>query len=138
MNTLKTLLLFAGLLHFMILFASALVPRVLDWRSNLAKVDPFLRRLFWVYGVFIVITIIGMGILTLVNAGAMATGEPAARSLCWFIAFFWLARLAVQLFVFDATVYLTNWLLKTGYHCLTGLFIYLTAVYGWAAIYPVH
>jgi hypothetical protein len=138
MNNLQTLLLIAGILHFAILIASALVPRVLDWRANLALLHPFLRRLFWVYGVFIVLVIIGFGTLTLLDSGAMAAGEPVARSLTGLIAIFWFARLLVQLFVFDCRAFLTNTLLRTGYHCLTLLFIYFTAIYGWAALAPVH
>jgi hypothetical protein len=138
MNILTTLLLVAGLLHFAILIASALVPRVLDWRANLAPLNSFLRRLFWVYGVFIVLMIIGLGTLTLLNARAMAAGEPVARSLSAFIAIFWLARLAVQWFVFDASPYLTTWFLKNGYHGLTLVFMYFTIVYAWAAFSPAH
>ena len=136
MKTLEWLLLAAGAGHFGILFASALVPRVLDWNGQLARLHPFLRRLFWVYGAFIVMIIVGFGSLTLLNAGAMAAGEPAARSLCAFIAIFWLARLAVQGFVFDARPFLTNFWLVAGYHLLTAAFIALVCVYGWAALFP--
>lgn len=133
MNRTEILLRLAGVLQFGVLFASALVPRVLDWPGQLARLSPFLRRLFWVYGVFIVLTITGFGTLTMRHAGAMAAGEPLGRSLAAFIALFWLVRLAVQLFVFDAREYLTNWFLTTGYHGLTVVFLYLVAVYGWVA-----
>jgi len=138
MNRLTLLLRIAGLLHFTILIASAMVPRVFDWRTNLATLHPFLRRLFWVYGVFIVMVIIGFGTLTVLNAGAMAAGEPVARSLCAFIAIFWLARLLVQWFLFDCAPFLTNWFFTAGYHGLTLLFICLVIIYGWAALFPLH
>lgn len=129
----KTLLQVAGGLHFVILIASALTPRVLNWRANFAPLHPFLRRLFWVYGVFIVLVIFGFGILTLANAEAMATGDPVARSLAAFIGVFWLARLAVQWFVFAARPFLTNAFLRLGYHGLTLLFIILVVIYFSAA-----
>jgi hypothetical protein len=132
----KTLLQLAGLLHFAILIASSLAPRALDWRRNLAPLHPFLRRMFWVYGAFIVLTIVAFGTLTLAHAGAMAAGEPVARSLCAFIAVFWLARLAVQFFVFDAKPFLTNWFYTLGYHGLTVVFAALVVIYGSAAIFP--
>lgn len=137
MNTLFTLhhaLLLAGGIHFAILIASALVPKVLDWESALKPLPPFLRTLFWVYGVFIVLTIIGLGTLALWNAEAMARGEPVARSLAAFIAVFWGARLAVQLFVFDVRSYLTNTWLKAGHHLLTAAFALLTIVFAVAAL----
>jgi hypothetical protein len=129
---LQTYLAAAALLHFAVLSASASVPKGLNWRVNLAPLHPFLRRLFWIYGVFIVIVIVSFGILTLIHRDAMATGEPVARSLCAFIAFFWTARLFVQLFVFDARPFLTNWFYKTGYRALTAVFVYFVAVYSYA------
>ena len=132
--TLENLLRLAGMGHFAILSASALVPKVLDWKSTLKPLSPFLRTLFWVYGIFIVLTIIGFGTLTLLNAHAMASGDAVARSLAAFIAIFWSARLFVQLFVFDARPYLTNVWLKLGDHLLTVVFIFFTATYAWAAL----
>jgi hypothetical protein len=132
--TLNNALLLAGAGHFGILIASAMVPKVLDWKSELAKLMPFLRTLFWVYGVFIVLTIISFGTLTLLHAEEMAKGEPVARSVAAMIAVFWGARLATQFFVFDATPFLKNGWMKVGYHSLTVAFVYLTGVYAWAAI----
>lgn len=130
MNHPLHLLQFAGVLHFAILFASALTPKALDWKGALAPLPPLLRRMFWVYGVFIVLTIIGFGTLTLIHAEAFAAGEPLARGLAAFIALFWTARLVVQFFVFDARPYLTHPLLTIGYHALTVAFVILVAIYG--------
>jgi len=130
----KTLLLIGGVLHFVILIASALAPRVLDWRANLAALHPFLRRLFWVYGCFIVLVIISFGALTLANADELVSGAPLPRSVCAIIAMFWLARLAVQFFVFDARPFLTTAFLRLGYHGLTLLFTALVFIYGSAAL----
>ena len=135
MKTLELLLRLAGAGHFAILFASALTPRVLDWRGELASLHPFLRSLFWVYGAFIVLVISGFGVLTLVHAPAMAAGEPIARSLSAFIAMFWAARLAVQLFVFDARPFLTTPLLRLGYHTLTAAFVFFVCIYTAAALH---
>lgn len=132
--TLENLLRLAGIGQFAILTASALVPKVLDWKTALKPLPPFLRTLFWVYGVFIVLTIIGMGTLTLCNAHAMATGDPVARSLAAFIAVFWGARLVVQLFIFDARPYLTNIWLRLGDHALTVAFIFFTVIYSICAL----
>lgn len=130
------LLQLAASLQLSLLIASSLTPCALDWRSNLRSLHPFLRRLFWVYGVFIVMVIIGFATLTFLHAGAMAAGEPVARSLCVFIALFWSARLFVQFFVFDARPFLTNWFYKIGYHMLTVVFSALVLIYSMAAIWP--
>ena len=130
----KTLLLIGGLLHFVILIASALTPRLLDWRTNLAALHPFLRRLFWVYGCFIVLVIISFGLITLLYADELSSGIPLARSVCAMIAVFWLARLSVQFFVFDARPFLTTAFRRLGYHGLTFLFSALVFIYGAAAL----
>lgn len=124
----------AGVLHFAVLVASALTPRALDWRVNLAALHPFLRKLFWVYGSFIVLVVISFGTLTLAFAPRLAAGDEFARAFATFVAVFWLARLAVQLFVFDARPFLTNWFYKAGYHALTLVFILFVAVFGCAAL----
>ena len=134
MSKLEILLRVAGVLHFAILLASALTPGALDWRNNLAKLHPLLRRMFWVYGAFIVLVIVNFGILTLAHADAMAAGMPMARALCTFIGLFWLARLGVQFFVFEPGPFLTNWFYKIGYHGLTVVFTYFVLVYGWVAL----
>ena len=130
----KTLLYLAAILQLFILIASAQVPRIFDWRGSLAPLPPFLRRLFWVYGGFIVLTIVAFAALTFLHASEMAAGTPIARSLCGFIAIFWAARLWVQLAIFDARPFLTNWFYKLGYHGLTIIFTALVAIYGWVAI----
>jgi hypothetical protein len=130
-NSAENLLRLGGVLHFLILFASALVPRVLNWKTELASLHPFLRRLFWVYGVFIVLTIVGFGAISMTCAEELAGGSLLARSFCAFVAVFWAVRLAVQFFVFDARPFLTHWFLRAGYHGLTALFLALIAIYAW-------
>ena len=130
----KTWLVAGGLLHFVVLIASALTPRVLDWRTNLATLHPFLRRLFWVYGGFIVLMIVSFGALSLRHANELASGATLSRSVCAMIAIFWLARLGVQFFVFDARPFLTTTFRRLGYHGLTLLFAALVFIYGSAAL----
>jgi hypothetical protein len=133
MSTHEQLLRIAGVLHFCVLIGSALTPRVLAWRTELANLNSFLRRLMWVYGVFIVLIIAGFGSLTLFHATSIAAGEPFARSFSGFVAFFWFVRLAVQLFVFDTQAFRASRFLTAGYHGLTLVFIYFVAVFGWSA-----
>jgi hypothetical protein len=130
----KSLLEWAAALQLSILIASALTPRVLDWQKNLAALPPFLRKLFWVYGAFIVMVIIAFSTLTFLHADAMATHEPVAHSLCTFIAIFWGARLFAQFAIFDPRPFLTNRFYQLGDHALTVAFAFLAFVYGKAAI----
>jgi len=131
---LTTLIFVSGLLHFATLLGSAAVPFVLDWRKEIGKLEGLSRELVWVHGGFIVLTILGFGVLTCVFPGDLASGAPLARGLCAFIAIFWGTRVLVQFFIFDAKPYLTNWFLVAGYHGLTLVFLYQTAVLTWAAV----
>ena len=135
-HTLSTLLVLGGVCHFGILIASALVPRVLDWKGELKQLSPLSRHLIWTHGAFIVLTIVAFGVISVVNAADLAGGSRLARSMCGFIAAFWLARLGIQLFLFDARPFLTSPFLKAGYHGLTVVFAYLGVVYAWAALLP--
>lgn len=123
-------------IHFGILFASALTPRVLDWSAALAPLPKMLRQLFWVYGAFIVLVIVGFGTLTATFATAIADGQPLGRGLAAFIAVFWAVRLGVQCFVFDARPYLTRRIYQFGYHLLTLAFVALVLIFGVAAVFP--
>jgi hypothetical protein len=125
----------AGIGQFLVLIASALVPRHFAWREAFQPLHPFLRRLFWTYGAFIVLTIAAFGVLTLRFAQEMAAGEPVARGLAAFIALFWGARLFVQFFIFDLREWLTSSLMRLGNHALTLAFIFFTLVYAWTAIF---
>src|SRR6185436_10332771 len=113
---LEMLIRIGGTLHFCILLASALAPFALKWGINLALMPRLMRQMFWVYGAFIVLVIVGFGTLILTHPHEIAAGQPLARALSGFIATFWLARLGVQFFVFDVRPYLTHWFLTCGYH----------------------
>jgi hypothetical protein len=131
---LPVLLLIGGLLHFGILIASALVPGVLDWRRELAKLEPMTRHLVWVHGVFIVLTIIGLGVIATLNAATLNSGTTIARTVCAFVAVFWGARLLIQVTLFDPSAFLTRPILSIGYQGLTIVFAYLAGVFGFAAL----
>ena len=76
-ENLSTLIFVGGILHFGILIASAMVPSALDWKASLSRLDPLFRQLVWVHGVFIVLVIIGFGLL----ATHQVEGLPPLRSL---------------------------------------------------------
>ena len=134
MNVWEGLILVGGILHFGLLTAGSLVPFKLDFRGELKKVNSMLRELVWVYYAFIAFCIIGFGVVSVTMASTLVDGSILARAVCAFISLFWLTRLAIQLFVFRAGEYLTNWFLRIGYHGLTLVFCYHAVVYGLVAM----
>ena len=128
------LILLAGLLHFGVLLASALVPQVLDWRTELARVAPLTRRLVWVHGGYIVGCIVFFGLLATLQPAALAAGTPLARAVCAFIGLFWSVRLLLQYRVLYAREALAGPFLAAGYHGLTLVFLFFAVVFWRAAL----
>jgi hypothetical protein len=136
MNVLETLLIVAGLLHFALVWPAVMVPKVLDWRNDLAQVSRMSRHVIWVHGGFIVLVNLSFGALSIAMAGPLASGEPLARAVCSMIAVYWTSRLVLQLGLFDASEHLNNWWMRAGYHGLTVMFTYFAAIYWLAALAP--
>lgn len=123
----------AGLLHLGLMCAGLLMPRVVNMRSHLATLPPFIRQLFWVYYSFIALCLVSFCIITIAFADTLASGGNLARALCVFFAVFWILRLLVATFVFDMRPYLTSSFRRVGYHAINIIFAYLPIVYAWAA-----
>ncbi len=132
-ETLAKLIVAAGIGQFAILIASALVPLRLQWGAELQALSHLHRQMYWVYGGYIVLSIIAFAAISIFNAEELAGGSGLARGFCLYVAVFWGIRLALQAFL-DVKEHLTAWWLKLGYHGLTALFLALTVIYGWAAL----
>jgi uncharacterized membrane protein YhaH (DUF805 family) len=132
---LPTLILLAGAGQLSVLVASSLVPLRLNWKEELRGLSRLHRQMYWVYGGYVVLAIVALGLLSLLNADELAAGGPLARGVCLYIAVFWGVRLALQ-GVLDAKPFLTTWWLAVGYHGLTLLFGFFTVVYAVAALWP--
>jgi hypothetical protein len=124
----------AGLMHFGILCAGLLMPRVVGLKGHLAPLPPFIHNLFWVYYTFIGACLIGFGLFTWFMAEQLVNGGAIARGVLTFFALFWLLRLVVAAFIFDMTPYLTSKVMQTGYWCTNAVFAYFTLVYAMAAL----
>ncbi len=131
--TLSDLLFFAGAGQLSVLVASSLVPFQLDWKKELGSLSKLHWQMYWVYGGYVVLSIIAFGLISLFNPLELAGGTPLARWFCGYVAVFWGVRLCLQP-VFDVKAHLTAWWLTLGYHFLTVLFVSFTAVYGYAAL----
>ncbi|MEC7565538.1 MAG: hypothetical protein VX738_07630 [Planctomycetota bacterium] len=122
-----------GICHFLILIASAMVPMKLNWKEDLAVLSKLHRQMYWVYGGYVVLSIVAFGLICVFNAAEIALGSPLARALCAYIAVFWGIRFALQ-WVFDAKPFLTRWWLRAGYHGLSVLFVAFTLIFGGLAL----
>jgi hypothetical protein len=133
--SLSDLIFAAGWGQLCVLVASALVPLRLKWREEFQKLSHLHRQMYWVYGGYVVLSIIALGLISVINAQELASGSGLARSFCGYVAVFWGIRLSLQA-VLDVKEHLTTWWLQAGYHTLTLLFVSFTLLYGWAAMHP--
>jgi len=132
---LPKLILLAGAGQLCVLIASTLVPLRLNWAEEFKTLSRLHRQMYWVYGGYVVLSIVAFGVISLVNAQALADGSRLARSVCAYIAVFWGIRLSLQA-VLDVKEQFTAWWLSAGYFTLTILFLCFTIVFGAAAILP--
>jgi hypothetical protein len=133
-EVLPNLLLAAGIGQLGVLIASALVPLRLHWREELRSLSRLHRQMYWVYGGYVVLSIVAFALLSILNARELASGSGLARGFCWYVAVFWGIRLGLQ-GVFDVKGQLSAWWLKAGYVGLTVLFACFTFIYAWAALH---
>ena len=123
-----------GWAQLSVLVASALVPVRLDWRRALLPLPRLVRQLFWIYGGYVVLSIIALGVICILNADELAAGSRLARSFCAFATLFWGIRLSLQPFL-AAKPFLTTWWLRSGYHLLTVLFASFVVILGWGTVH---
>ena len=134
--TLTRLIVIAGVGQLGVLLASAHVPFQLRWREELRPLSRLHRQMHWVYGGYVVLSIIAFALLSIANARELASGGNLAHGFCAYVAALWGVRPALQA-VFDVNEHLTAWWLKTGYVALTLLFTAFTGIYAWAALHPL-
>jgi hypothetical protein len=125
---------YTGIGQLSVLVASALVPVRLNWNTTLASLPQLVRQLFWVYGGYVVLSIVSLGTICLLNSQELASGSWLARSFCTYVAAFWGIRLSLQP-VLAAKPFLTTWWLRAGYHLLTILFATFALIHLWSALH---
>lgn len=128
-NLMSLALWLAGIGHFCVLIASFQVPSKLGWKTDLAKLTPFNRKLMWVHGGFAVLTIVSFGILTITLHSEMLRGDRAALGLAMFIGIYWSVRVAVDALYYDHSDWPEGLQFIVGHFMLTALFVAMAGTY---------
>jgi hypothetical protein len=121
----------AGVAHVGIIAANVPLPGRLRVRERLAGIPRFLRQIFYVHWIYIVIV---LGMFTAVCFGfapELAGGSALGRFLSAFMAGFWLLRIALQVLYYDREVRRENRGLDLPYVLTLAL---LVSVFGLAAL----
>src|SRR5262245_52080718 len=132
---LRVLIIAAGVGQMLLAAGSLAIPRVLHWRDELARVRPLTRQVFWTYAGYIWTTNVCFGLVSVLMANELLAGTRLAATVCGFITLYWLARIVIQFAYFDHRDAPQGLIFKLAEAVLVGLFVFLTAVYGWAAVF---
>lgn len=116
----------AGVAHLALIPVNLVAPSRLKYAASLAGARPIVRDIFYVHAAYILFVLAGIGALCLGAAEFLAGGSPLARWACGYLAAFWGARLAVQLFYYDREERRQNRALDVAF---TGLFAGLAVLF---------
>jgi hypothetical protein len=121
----------AGVVHVGIMVANIPLPGRLRVRERLAEVPRFVRQIFYVHWVYIIIVVGMFAALCFGFAPELAGATRLGRFLSGFMAAFWLLRIVLQIFYYDAEVRRENRGLDRLY---VGSLIVLVVIFGIAAL----
>src|SRR5690349_4839978 len=119
----------AGVVHVGIIAANIPLPGRLRVRERLAGVPRFLRQIFYVHWIYIVIVLGLFAALCFGFAPELAGASTLGRFLSTFMAGFWLLRIGLQVFYYDGEVRRENRGLDLLY---VGSLVMLVAIFGMA------
>lgn len=112
--------------------AHAFFPRRFNWEEELGRLSRLNRQMFQVHCFFIGLVLFLFGVLSLGFTEALLERTFLARVILSGLALFWLARLVVQLFVYDPRLWKGS-RFNTRVHLLFSLmWAYYAAVFGCA------
>ena len=123
----------AGGIHLAIIAANVPLPGKLQVRKHLAPLPRFIRQIFYVHWIYIVLVLGLFSVLCLGFAPDLAGASAVGRFLSAFIAGFWLLRIVLQCLYYDPEVRRANRAMDALY--LLAL-ILLVAIFGSAAFWP--
>jgi hypothetical protein len=129
----QILLRFAGLAQIALVIGSFAIPRILNWRGELAKVQTLIKQMFWTYAAYILVINLCFGLVTVFCYQELSGGSRLATLLDAFIAVYWISRVLIQFFYFDRAAFPNGLWHKLGEMVLVSLFVFLSIVYTWAA-----
>lgn len=106
-------------------------PRRFDWPRELGQLSLLNRQMFYVHTFFVCLVVAMMGLLCLLWPQELMRPSPLGRLLAAGLMLFWQIRLAVQLWVYDSSLWRGKAFETTVHIVFLGLWTYLTAVFGW-------
>jgi hypothetical protein len=137
-NSWTTLIWAAGAAQILLVAVSlALIPRILRWREETARLRPLTRQVATTYAFYVVTTNLAFGVLSALRPGWLVGPPGLATAVDAFIALWWGVRLVLQFTYYDRHGGPSGPAFRLAEIALVTLFAYLTLVYGAAAFATV-
>lgn len=124
-----------GIGHLVLGVTSLFIPRILRWATHLACLPLFFKQMFWTYAGYILAVNLAFGFLSVFGASELLNQSFLATGVTLFIALYWLARVAIQLFYFDTSFAPSGFFYRLGEIALTILFLFFSLSYTLAFVY---
>jgi hypothetical protein len=131
-NSIQQSLYFAGLAQIILAIGSLAIPPILNWRFELAKVQPLIKQMFWTYAGYILVINLCFGLLSVFDFKELTNGSTLAMLVTGFIALYWISRILVQFLYFDRASFPVGRWNMVAEIVLVTLFIFLSMVYSLA------
>jgi len=110
------------------------IPRILHWREEMARLRPLTRQVFTTYAVYIAGTNLSFGLLSSLSPASLLAPSVLAVAVDAFIAVYWGARVIVQFAYYDRRGGPTGPAARFAEAVLVAFFVCLTLVYATSAV----
>ena len=117
------LLIAAGLAQIGIALGSLMIPSILNWHEDTAKLRPLTRQVFWTYAGYIWCTNVSMGFLSALKPQWLLVHSGLAVAVTGFIAVYWTSRVVIQFTYYDTSERPMGALITVGEYALDTTFI---------------
>ena len=125
----QTFIFFAGLAQIALVLGSLTIPKILNWKKELEKVQPLIKQMFWTYAAYILFINLSFGLLSVFACKDLTNGSLLASAISGFIAIYWISRIFIQFFYFDRESFPTGLANRLAEMILVVLFLFLSIVY---------
>ncbi|MEJ6571851.1 MAG: hypothetical protein QNL01_01610 [Akkermansiaceae bacterium] len=129
-SSIETGVVLAGVGQLILVVASAVIPRCLDWKGPLAVLPLLMRQLFWTYAAYILGMHLFFGLISVFGTHLLLDGSTQAAILCGLMMTWWLVRIGLQFFCFDRKGIPQTRFNILAEVLLVSLFLFLSIIYG--------
>lgn len=130
MSVLEILLRIAGASQIVLALAHLSFGRRFDWRNELARLSLLNRQIFQVHCFFICLVLVLMGLLGLCAPAALLERSRLGLLVAAGLTVFWGARLWMQWFVYDASLWRGKRFETAAHAAFSVLWMFYFGVYG--------